>query len=416
MRHIAFLLFLTGAFLSSSYAQTLSLEACLASARASSPILEQAQYTTLIGIQEDENLSLQWRPTIGINAQGTYQSDVITFPENSPLGNLPSLPKAQYRATLDVQQVLYEGGAIKQSRLLNGMQRNIEVGQAEASLAQVERSITELYFGVLEADEQAKSLLSSVEYLRLRRGNLQAAIRNGVMLSSELARYDQEILRLQQQIDLLHGQAQAFKAALAVQVGDPDLMSMTLTRPVSAELPNAPRPELELFNLQQGLIYAQSDLLDVQKLPKISAFATGGLGQPNPYNFINTDLSGFYMVGLRLSWSPFDWGMREGKQQVLRLKHSMVGQQRSLFELQQNTELARIDQQILTLSSFADQDDQLIALQEEVVARAESQLDNGTITTTDYLREVQTLTRNRLSKELHGLQLSKLQVQRSQVE
>lgn len=396
-------------------AQSIRLEECIEAARASSPLRDLQSLNGQSSLVQNDILQNQWLPSASLNARGTYQSDVITFPENSPLGSLPSLPKAQYRATLDISQPIYEGGAIKHAQRVAGIDRNLFNQQVEVTFGEMERSITELYFGVLEAREQTRSLEATIDYLSRRRSSLESAIRNGVLLSSELASYDQEILRLRQQVDLLNGQAKAMQAALAVQIGSEALNDMVLTRPVPDEANQKKRPEYLLYDLQQAKLTEQQEGLSTNLRPKVAAFVSAGLGQPNPYNFINTDFSGFYMVGITASWSPFDWGTTSKKKQLMSLQTESVRHQESLFERQVAGQKARIQQQLATMTSLTEQDNELIRLQEQVLTRAESQLDNGTLTTAEYLAEVQKLTRNRLSKELHQLQALKLQIQLQQL-
>lgn len=396
-------------------AQNISLEECIEAAKATSPLRNLQSINGQSSLVQSGIIQNQWLPSASLNARGTYQSDVITFPENSPLGSLPALPKAQYRATLDITQPIYEGGAVNNAQRVAGIDRNIFNQQIEVTFGDIERSITDLYFGVLEAKEQTRSLEATINYLTRRRASLQSAIRNGVLLSSELASYDQELLRLRQQVDLLNGQAKAMQAALAVQVGSEDVNDMVLTTPIPDEANPEKRPEYLLYDLQRAKLAEQQEGLAIPIRPKVAAFVSAGIGQPNPYNFINTDFSGFYMIGITASWSPFDWGTTGKKKQLMSLQTESVRNQELLFERQVAGQQARIEQQLATMTSLAEQDDELIRLQEEVLIRAESQLDNGTLTTAEYLSEVQKLTRNRLSKELHQLQALKLQIQLQQL-
>ncbi len=407
---LAFLLFLPGWAMAQQ--EALSLEACVRAAREAHPLSRQAALVQQQGQLQDLQSTLQWRPSMALNAQGTYQSDVITFPENSPLGNLPSLPQAQYRATLDLRQPLYDGGAIRAGKLANAIDRQLTDQEAALSLDQVERQVTELYFSILEADAQALALSASQATLREKRASLESGVRNGILLPADVATLDQEVLRLEQQIDQLRGQASALREVLAVQNGFDPAAPLVLP---GQEADQSARAELAMFDLRKARLDAQSELLATQLQPKLAAFASGGIGQPNPYNFLKVDPSGFYLAGISFAWTPFDWGMTKQKQQQLRLQQEMVDLQREGFDLQQEAELARIDRQIQTMASLRLQDDQLIALQEIVVERASSQQSNGTITTTDYLREVQLLTHYRLSKDLRLIQLRRLEAQRNLV-
>jgi len=55
-------------------------------------------------------------------------------------------------------------------------------------------------------------------------------------------------------------------------------------------------------------------------------------------------------------------------------------------------------------SALLQQDDAIIALQEDIVQRAEAQVQNGVMTTTDYLAQVNLLTQARLTRKTHEIQ------------
>ncbi|MFM8490054.1 MAG: hypothetical protein ACKOCH_27250, partial [Bacteroidota bacterium] len=50
------------------------------------------------------------------------------------------------------------------------------------------------------------------------------------------------------------------------------------------------------------------------------------------------------------------------------------------------------------------QDDAIIALQEDIVKRADAQVKNGVMTATDYLTQINLLTQERLTKKMHEIQ------------
>lgn len=72
------------------------------------------------------------------------------------------------------------------------------------------------------------------------------------------------------------------------------------------------RPELALFDLQKQQVLAAADLIDAQWKPKVAAFATTGLGYPDPLNFFDDKISPYFIGGVQFSWKFWDWKQASG--------------------------------------------------------------------------------------------------------
>jgi hypothetical protein len=57
-------------------------------------------------------------PQLGLNGWGSYQSDVTRPNLNVPGAVFPNLPKDRWQSTIDVDQLLYDGGNISRRRNL----------------------------------------------------------------------------------------------------------------------------------------------------------------------------------------------------------------------------------------------------------------------------------------------------------
>ena len=85
---------------------------------------EKASYSDISKLK-DVNLAKGWLPTLDANGSFICNSSVIDM--SSVLGSLPvpgiagaikPLPHEQYKITVDINQVIYDGGAIKGARAL----------------------------------------------------------------------------------------------------------------------------------------------------------------------------------------------------------------------------------------------------------------------------------------------------------
>ena len=87
--------------------QKLTIEECYALAEKNYPLAKQINLLQQKSTYEIDALNKAKLPKIDLNAHATYQSDVIGLPTTLP--GVESLNKDQYRATLDVNQLLYNG-------------------------------------------------------------------------------------------------------------------------------------------------------------------------------------------------------------------------------------------------------------------------------------------------------------------
>ena len=136
---VILLLFLLS--ISSNAQQTLTLEDCYTLVTKNYPLSKQSGLLKQKANYEIEALSKGKLPRIDVNAQATYQSEVIGFPAALP--GVQPLNKDQYRATLDVNQLIYNGGVIDANAKLKEAQTKTQqqqvLGERFCSLLQPSR-------------------------------------------------------------------------------------------------------------------------------------------------------------------------------------------------------------------------------------------------------------------------------------
>ena len=273
--------------------------------------------------------------------------------------------------------------------------------------------VTDLYFRTLLLQESEAILISSQEDLQSRFKQAEALVKEGVALRTNADQVKIQILKIDQQLVSLRADKQALLKMLAKWVGRAVVpvaiaadSGYVDNRPSSARplFSSSQRPEHQLFMLQQRSFELAKQTLALRSQPRIEAFAQGGIGRPNPFNFFETGFQPFVLLGLRAAWTPFDWGNRGRDAQVLDLQIKNVAAQQQTFEqrLEATTwkDQADIDKQ----QAQVKQDDDIIALQQDIVRRAEAQVKNGVMTMTDYLSQVNLLTQARLLRTTHVVQ------------
>jgi outer membrane protein TolC len=138
--------------------------------------------------------------------------------------------------------------------------------------------------------------------------------------------------------------------------------------------------------------------------PKVSLFAQGGYGNPG-LNLLDNTFQPFFMGGIRLSWTIFDWNITRDQRQAHLIRKELIDAERDAFELNTNTELKRQRAEIQKLIQLLRTDDEIITLRTRVARTARTQLQNGTITASEYLIEENALNESLISRSVHEIRL-----------
>ena len=109
-------------------------------------------YHNLWQLKQD-NLSSSWFPRIDAGANILYNSNVTdmseafeSIPVPGITDNIPAMPHDQYKLTIDINQVIYDGGAIKGNRQLEDAGLEISMKEVDVELYKVREQVNKYYF------------------------------------------------------------------------------------------------------------------------------------------------------------------------------------------------------------------------------------------------------------------------------
>lgn len=384
---------------------TLTVEQCRSLALQNSPLQQKKLSAASINALQIRNLQSNSLPRIQVGAQATWQSDVFGLPFNFPGSEIPTVPKDQYKLSVDVAQRIWDGGSDRHLRQQRELERELAVAQVEVDVFSVREIVTELYFKTLLLQENETILNASKKDLETRLKQIEASIAEGVALRTSADQIKIQILKTEQQIAATQSDRQALLEIMAIWIGreGPDF---TLFYPKATEVPASTvvRPEYTLFTLQRRSLQIGKDALDLRAQPRIEAFVQGGLGRPNPFNFFETGFEPFFMVGLRAAWTPIDWGNKRRESQVFDLQMRNLTIQRHFFDQRLETNGLKDQQDEAKWLAQLAQDDAIIKLQTDIIGRADTQVKNGVMTVTDYLTQLNLLTQAQLTRKTHEIQ------------
>ncbi|MGV8813822.1 MAG: TolC family protein [Gelidibacter sp.] len=388
--------------------QTLTLQECYELATANYPLAKQSQLLDAQNKLEQEVISKAKLPQLNMDAQATYQSDVIEIP--IPNTGIAPPNKDQYRATLSVNQLIYNGGATDASLNLKSAQLKSKQKQIEVNLYQLKQKINQLYFSILLAQETDLLLKAKREQLQAKLQEVKSGITYGVLLPASDKILEAELLKLNQQFSEVESNKTAIIETLSQLIGQVLNTSTIFQNPLmETELKtDLNRPELALFQLKKEEIESNEALIARQNSPKILGFATGGYGNPG-LNMLDNSFQSFYTVGVKFNWNVFDWNANKKQRESLSINKDIIDTETETFKLNTNIELNQQQKEIDKIERFIASDMEIINLRNEVLMAADSQLKNGVITSSAYITELTNLyeDENTLIKHKIQLQLAK---------
>ena len=398
---------------SGSWAQT--LEECQQAAEKNYPLIKQyglIDKTTQLTVK---NIQKGWLPQVTASAQATYQSAVTAWPESmqsiyQQMGlNMKGLRKDQYKIGVDLQQTIYDGGAISSQRNIAQQEGKVQEAQTETNLYQVRRRVNEMYFSLLLLNEQiqlnedVKALLQSSEK------KLSAMVKGGTAATSDLDNVRAERLSVEQQNENLKQQKQMLQRMLSIFCG---LEVNNTQKPAPVQIASSVnhRPEMRLYNSQLELTEAKEKALDTQLRPKLGLFAQGFYGYPGLNMFedmMNRKWSLNGIVGIKLSWNVSAFYTHKNDKARLSAQREMIENAREVFLFNNKLEEIQQNENINRYQTMIKSDDEIIVLRTNVRKAAESKLTHGIIDVISLLREINNENAAKTQQSIHEIDMLK---------
>ena len=398
---------------SGSWAQT--LEECQQAAEKNYPLIKQYGLIAKTTQLTVKNIQKGWLPQVTASAQATYQSAVTAWPESmqsiyQQMGlNMKGLRKDQYKIGVDLQQTIYDGGAISSQRNIAQQEGKVQEAQTETNLYQVRRRVNEMYFSLLLLNEQiqlnedVKTLLLSSEK------KLSAMVKGGTAATSDLDNVRAERLSVEQQNENLKQQKLMLQRMLSVFCG---LEVNNTQKPAPVQIASSVnnRPEMRLYNSQLELTEAKEKALDTQLRPKLGLFAQGFYGYPGLNMFedmMNRKWSLNGIVGIKLSWNVSAFYTHKNDKARLSAQREMIENAREVFLFNNKLEEIQQNENINRYQTMMKSDDEIIVLRTNVRKAAESKLTHGIIDVISLLREINNENAAKTQQSIHEIDMLK---------
>lgn len=384
--------------------ETLSLEQCYQLSRENYPLIKKQELIKKSEQYTIENALKGWLPQINIVGQATYQNEVTELPIKLPNISFDPLSKDQYKAYADISQTIYDGGNIKNQKIIAKAQSEIQSQQIEVELDKLKERINQIYFGILLTDKQLSQLQLTKSDINEGIKKAEAQLKNGVIFRSNLDVLKAELLKNEQREIELKSVKKTYLQMLSFFVKrnlDENTNLQTPEKMLISETNK--RSELKLFDAQKTLIAAQKKLVNTKNTPKLGAFFQGGYGKPG-FNMLKNEFDTFYIAGVRLNIPITGFYTKKNDLLLLDNQSQDVEIQRENFLFNQNFTEIQQKSDLDKIQNLIDKDDELITLRKSIKKASLAQLENGVITTNDYLREVNAEEQAVLNKISHEIQ------------
>lgn len=385
----------------------LALEDCYDKARINYPLIKQKDY---INRTKEYSVSNVWNgyfPQITLLGQATYQSDVTEVPMPLPGIVIESLTKDQYKVAVDVTQTIYDGGIMSSQAGIQESINEIDDQKIEIELLKVKERVNQIYLGILLIDAQLNQVDLVIEDLSVSIAKLEAAYANGTATRSDVNVLSAELLKSEQRQIELKSSRLSYINMLGLLINESLDESTILSTPSPINYLSAEeiiRPELKLYSAQKNLIENQDGITVSKIIPKANLFFQGGYGKPALNMFVN-DFDWYYITGIRFSWSLSNLYSYGNESEINELSKLNIDAQTETFLLNTKITTNQQLQEIDKLKKLIAVDKSIIDLRTSVKEAAKAKLENGVITSSDYIRDLNAEDTAKQNLEIHKIQL-----------
>jgi len=410
MRKLFIILFTTSAAALLAQKASLSIDSCIRLAKLNYPQIKQNGLIEDMEKNDQRSINTNWLPKLAFKAAATYQSEVTNFdlPGFGALGSLfPVFPKDNYAATLDLEQTLYDAGKIKQQKRVERLNAANELQKNEVELYKLADRVNQLFNTILLTRANLKTLTIYKGDIHNKILLISASFKNGLALESNLEELEAEELKAEQSLigskESLNALYHSMTLFINVPLNDSTEFSM-LPLGGNSAIGEINRPELKWFETQKGLLDEKHILTNKAALPVLTVTGEGNYGRPG-YDLLNQNLRLFGIAGINLKWNVGALYNLSEEKQNLAINKQMIDVQKEVFEFNLKSTVETQQAEVNSLKNVLEKDKSIIEKRHHITLTSANQLENGNITSTEYLTQLNAELQAMLNQKIHEVQL-----------
>ena len=369
--------------------QNMTLAICLEAAQKSATSTKQKEIEQELARLNAQIIQTGWLPQIAFNGQTTYQSDVTGLGIDIPNLRMTPINKDQYKTFVDVNQLIYDGGASKIRNMLQEISSNNAQTRIQIANRNLLLETQKMFFSALLAQENHLIWETAKEEIIARKTALESGLRFGARTKNQLDILDVELLKIEQQITDI-------SAAKNIAVDMLNLLTgLNLNKQTKFQIPQDIQSisplsfdtfEMKVLQNQQNIVAANQELNQSKLRPKAIVFGQGGYGNP-ALNMLRNEFQSYYLLGIRLNWDISSLYTKNINQKSEQLQKELINQQKIDLERQISMQHTKMSEEVKRFETLIQQDRGMITLRERISKTAASELDMGTITATQFVSE-----------------------------
>lgn len=355
-------------------------------------------------------------PQLVLNGFASHQSDVTRPTLNIPGAVFPNLPKDHWQSTIDVDQLLYDGGNISRRREVERARHAESASAVDVSLYGLRSEVNTAFFSAFLLQQRSAEYEALVTDLDARLAAVRARVEAGTALGRDAAEVEAERVAAIVQRDDARASRRASLAILADLVGQPIDTTAVLVLPTDepekahAVAPAAAaalrlRPEFEHFKQSRLRLEREAALAGTENAPRLSAFGQAGVGLPGLDQFRTTS-DAFWQAGFKVEWHPWTWNSAGRNAAALRMEQRVIERDEQALARSLARQVVSDLEEIRRLAAALADDERVVALRTEVERQARAQHDEGAITTADYVTTRTDVLEARLTLQRHRVELA----------
>lgn len=403
-KKILLIIGIVSCFITCQGQQAITLQYLIQKAEQNYPATIQKEYVNALGNQNERILGMSLYPQVNVTGQATYQSEITKF--DIPGSSLPTLPKDNYNIGLDLRFPLTEFGVVSAKKQLEQARTNLGINQLDVELQRIRERVTNVFGNILLQQENKRILLIRIADIEAQRKKVAVGVTNGAILKSNVLVFESEILTAEQRISDIDAVVLSLTQELSILTGsaiNPDTIFQLPSNDTLQKAIN--RPEFLAFQSQKDILSLQKEVLKKENIPKLFVFSQGFYGRPG-YNFLNTDLRFYGIAGGGISWNINNAVIQKKRGKSIEINKQIVDKQKETFNLNLQTALIQKETEIKKYEIIISKDQEIVNKRKEIMKSVSSQLENGAITSTEYLTELNAQNAAELSLVLHKVQQS----------
>lgn len=356
------------------------------------------------------------RPSLTVEGQAQYQSQVVEIPFRAPGQTPPQAP----HDTLD-GYVRFEQPLLDPTRDARIKAERARLAEAEARIRTamygLRQDVNEAFFTALSLQEREAQLGTAITDLEARLKETRIRVDERTALPGDAASIEATLLQRTEERAELRANRKAALLRLYELTGQQYNIDDTLVLPrLDDAFAQATRdastlrmrPEFAQFERGRARLEAQKALVASNEKPFVSAYGRAGVGKPG-YNFLDNELNPYFIAGVRVQWKPWDWGARDRDKRAIELQQDSLDADEATLARSFERAIQSDVAMAAHLNAIRDDDDRIVALRELIQHETRVRFDEHVVTAAEYVDKQTDVLEAQLLRATHRVALAQSQ-------